>query len=68
MPGAWMTPESLIGELNPRRLNQELGLLMERLMRDVRGDVQPEMQRHTTYGLLEYITGEFRIEEAIWVD
>lgn len=68
MPGAWMTPESLIGELNPRRLNQELGPLMERLMRDVRDDGQPEVTRKSTYGILEYLTGEFRVREAIGVE
>ena len=65
IPGAWMTPESLIGELNPRRLNQELGPLMEKLMRDVRDDGQPEVSRKSVYGLMEYLSGEFRVQEAI---
>jgi len=65
IPGAWMTPESLIGELNPRRLNQELGPLMERLMRDVRDEGQPEVSRKSVYGLMEYLSGEYRVQEAI---
>ena len=63
-----MTPESLIGELSPGRLNQELGPLMERLMRDVRDDGQPEVTRKSVYGILEYLSGEFRVSEAIQVD
>ena len=65
MPGAWMTPEKLIGELNPRRLNQELGPLLERLMRDIREDQQPQVEKKKVYGILEYLSGQWRVDEAM---
>ncbi len=60
-----MTPEKLIGELNPRRLNQELGPLLEKLMRDIRDDNQPQEEKKSVYGILEYLNGEWRVKEAL---
>ena len=65
IPGAWMTPERLIGELRPDALSQELGPLMDRLMSQVRDDGEPETSVRRAYGIYEYLTGEWRVNEAL---
>ena len=65
MPGAWMPPEKLLGELQPSRLSQELAAVMEHLMTTLRNDGQPAIPQDRTYGILEYATGQWRQDEAL---
>jgi len=68
MPGAWMTPEKLIGELSPNRLNQELGSVLGHLMSELNETSQPEQESGAVYGLFEYATGEWRKNAALEED
>lgn len=65
MPGAWMTPERLLGELAPNRLIQELGFTMNMLMLTLDDEAQPEYIPNRIYGILEYATDEWRKNEVI---
>ena len=65
IPGAWMTPERLIGDLKPDALSQELGPLMDHLMSMSRKDGQPEIAPKKIYGIYEYLSGKWRLNEML---
>ena len=65
IPGAWMTPEKLLGELHPNRLNQELAPLMESIMARSGDDAAPQRERSRSYGIIELLSGEWKIDETL---
>ena len=65
VPGAWMTPEKLIGELAPNRLSQELAPLMDQMMTKTRDDGTEKQTKHKTYGIWDFISGEWRMTETL---
>ena len=65
IPGAWMTPEKLIGELTPNRLSQELAPMIGKMMKEVRDDSETELSDSKTYGIWEFLHGEWRMDEAL---
>jgi len=57
MPGAWMPPEKLLGQLRPDRLGQELPRLMEHLLDDIDAAQKPEDPHAKTHGIFDRIFG-----------
>ena len=65
IPGAWMDPETLIGDLHPSKLRQQLAPLLDRLMRDIREKGQPQAEIKAEYGIIQYLSGEWRIRKVL---
>jgi len=65
IPGAWMSPEALIGDLRPQKLEDNLAYLMDRLMRDAREKGEPSPEAGDGYGLIQYLNGTWRIGNAL---
>ena len=65
MPGAWQTPEALVGELQPERLYQEVGDQIERLCLQMKGDEALQEEPAKAYGFVDYLTGKWRRDIAI---
>ncbi|MDO5115130.1 MAG: YjbH domain-containing protein [Synergistaceae bacterium] len=68
MPGAWQTPEALVGELQPERLYQEVGAQLERLCMQMRGDDAWQSEAAQSYGFVDYVSGKWRIDKAVGED
>lgn len=61
IPGAWQSPEQLIGELQPERLYQETGRQLMTLTAQMNGEKNADSAKNTdTYGILEYVTQKWR--------
>lgn len=68
MPGAWQTPETLVGELQPERLYQEVGAQLARLCLQMREDDAWREEPAKSYGFVDYLTGKWRGDEAMGAD
>ena len=58
MPGAWETPERLLGELQPERLYQELGSQLELLCSQLsKAGAAERPQSAPVYGIYDFLRG-----------
>lgn len=65
VPGAWMSPESLMGELRPDALSLECGRALEELTAQLNGAEELPDHSGDVYGLREYLTGQWRRDQAL---
>lgn len=60
VPGAWMTPERLIGELAPERLSQELSQIVQTLNTPKSLESELSSKSGAVYGFAEFLSGKWR--------
>ncbi|MEA3283543.1 MAG: YjbH domain-containing protein [Synergistota bacterium] len=63
IPGAWKTPEQLLGQLRPELLRRNLYLALDDYGRSLRGRPSYHDEVLRSHSLYDYITGEYRVKE-----